>query len=438
MNSDVQFYKEENFKVVEADGFKLEIPEDWEVVRLGDVLVLLRNGLTYRQNKDGDGYPISRIETISDEKIDPSKVGYVNNIKPEELKEYRLEIGDILFSHINSLEHIGKTAIYEGVPEILLHGMNLILLRPNKSKIEPYYLLNLLRIYRIRGTFRNISKKAVNQASINQTQLKSLQIPLPPLPEQQKIAHVLISIDKAIEAVDEAIKQAERIKKGLMQELLTKGMGHKEFKDTEIGRIPKEWEVVKLEDVCVKITDGSHWSPKEVEKSEYRIATVANLRDRYIDINSCKPISKKDFEKLLREGDVPEKGDILFSKDGTVGICFPFNQDESKVALLSSIAIIKPKKQVLDSEFGAYILKAPKIFWQISGKKTGTALTRVVLKELKTIKIPLPSLSEQQKIAEILSKWDEVIELKRAKKERLERMKKKVMELLLAGKVRIK
>ncbi|AKG91329.1 Type I restriction modification DNA specificity domain [Geoglobus ahangari] len=164
------------------------IPEDWEVVRLGDVLTLIRNGLTYRQNKEGNGYPITRIETISDEKIDPSKVGFVNNLKEGELKEYQLIVGDILFSHINSLEHIGKTAIYEAVPEILLHGMNLLLLRPNKEEIKPRFLLYLLKIYRLRGIFKNIAKKAVNQASINQTELKRIRIPLPPLPEQRKIA----------------------------------------------------------------------------------------------------------------------------------------------------------------------------------------------------------------------------------------------------------
>ncbi|RLI82482.1 hypothetical protein DRP04_03825 [Archaeoglobales archaeon] len=418
--SAVQFYKEENFKVVEVDGLRLEVPEEWEVVRLGDALVLLRNGLTYRQNKDGDGYPISRIETISDEKIDPNKVGFVNNIKLEELKEYRLKTGDILFSHINSLEHIGKTAIYEGVPELLLHGMNLLLLRPNRSKIEPYYLLNLLRFYRTQRIFRNISKKAVNQASINQTQLKNLKIPLPPLQEQQKIAHVLISIDKAIEAVDEAIEQAECIKKGLMQELLTKGIGHKEFKDTEIGRIPKEWEVVRLESI-VEIYDSKRIPLSEQERAKkrgpYPYCGATGIID-YID----------DY---IFDGEY-----LLLAEDG--GYFGPFEQSayimSGKFWVNNHAHILRAKDGVSDNWYLMYALN----YMDLRPYIVGSTRTKLNQEHMRKIKILLPPLEEQQKIAEILSKWDEVIELKRAKKERLGRMKKKIMDLLLTGKVRIK
>ncbi|RKX39448.1 MAG: restriction endonuclease subunit S [Thermotogae bacterium] len=197
------------------------IPREWEVVRLGEVLALIRNGLTYRQNRKGNGYPITRIETISEERINPTKVGFVNNIGEDDIRNYKLIVGDILFSHINSLEHIGKAAIYEGRPEILLHGMNLLLLRPDKSKINPYFLLYLLRAYKTREIFRNMSKKAVNQASINQTELKRIKIPLPPLPEQRRIAEILSTVDQKLDLLKRRKEKLIRIKKGLMNDLLT-------------------------------------------------------------------------------------------------------------------------------------------------------------------------------------------------------------------------
>jgi len=177
------------------------IPKEWKVVRLGDVLDLLRNGLVTKQNKDKKGIPVTRIETISEEKIDIKKIGYIEKISEEEIFKYKLQDGDILFSHINSLEHIGKTAIYNGEPPLLLHGMNLLLLRPKKTIVEPFYLLYLLKHRRVKATFRHMSKKAVNQASINQTELGRYRIPLPPLPEQQKIAEILSTVDRAIERV---------------------------------------------------------------------------------------------------------------------------------------------------------------------------------------------------------------------------------------------
>ena len=209
----------DEFKYSEELG--CEIPKEWEVVKLGDILILIRNGLTYKQNKGGQGYPITRIETISEEKINPTKVGFVNNLKMEEIEEYKLIDGDILFSHINSLEHIGKTAIYDGVPKLLLHGMNLLLLRSDKLKVKPYYLLYLLKLYRAKEIFRNIAKKAVNQASINQTELKRIKITLPPLQEQQKIAEILSTVDKKLELERKRKEKFERIKKGLMNDLLT-------------------------------------------------------------------------------------------------------------------------------------------------------------------------------------------------------------------------
>ena len=402
---------------------------------------VIKNGLTYRQNKEGDGYPITRIETISDEKIDPTRVGFVNNLKEEELREYRLIVGDILFSHINSLEHIGKTAIYEAVPEVLLHGMNLLLLRPNKQKIEPYFLLYLLRLYRTVGIFKNMAKKAVNQASINQTELKRVRISLPPLEEQQKIAQVLMSIDKAIEAVDEAIAKAERIKKGLMQELLTKGIGHREFKGVKLTlidtEIPENWEIVKLRDIITDLKSGFA-SGKRDENG------ILQLRMDSIDLNGRinpnagvkVPIPKNVEEYLLKPGD------ILFNNTNSVdliGKTAIFRGEFARCVYSNHLTRIRVNPEKTIPEWLLYVMIR---YWQLGIFKAichqHVHQAGINSKDLLNLKIPLPPLEEQQKIAEILSKWDEVIEMKKAKKDKLERMKKKVMELLLTGKVRVK
>ena len=211
------FYRETEFQDTEIG----KVPREWKVVRLENVLLLLRNGLNAKQNKDGIGYPITRIETISEEKIDVSKVGYVSGLTGVDVEKYRLIEGDILFSHINSLEHIGKAAINEGVPELLLHGVNLLLLRPDKKKVYPKFLLYLLHLYRERKVFWAIAKRAVNQASINQTELKNMKIFLPSLNEQVRIAEILSTVDRAIELYREEGTRLDRLKRGLMDLLLT-------------------------------------------------------------------------------------------------------------------------------------------------------------------------------------------------------------------------
>lgn len=206
-------------------------------------------------------------------------------------------------------------------------------------------------------------------------------------------------------------------------------MGQTRFKGTPISKIPEDWKIVRLEEACGEITDGSHYSPKEDKNGEFRIATVANIVENKFDIDSCKKISKEDYECLVRNGCKPQLGDVLFSKDGTVGLSFSFKQDID-IALLSSIAIIRPK-EILHSDYCAFTLKSPLVFRQIIGSKRGTGLRRIILKDLKRIKIPLPPLPEQKKIAEVLSTVDEGIGKVDQAIERTRRVKKGLMQQLL-------
>ena len=222
----------------EAEKVKLkgteigEMPEEWEVVRLGDVLKILRNGTTKKQNKTGKGLPVSRIETISTSIIDPIKIGYIDRLTNEEIEKYKLNEGDILFSHINSEPYLGNSAIYENNPPLLIHGMNLLMLRVKQDIINPNFLNYLFNLYRRKGIFISIASRAVNQSSINQGKLKLLLIPLPPLPEQQKIASILSVIDEKIQAEENKKKALEDLFKSMLHNLMT---GRIRVKDLNFG-----------------------------------------------------------------------------------------------------------------------------------------------------------------------------------------------------------
>jgi len=434
----MMFYKETNFKDTPIG----KIPKDWNIGRLREVLLLLRNGLTAKQNKEGKGYPVTRIETISEEKIDPSKLGYVPELTAKDIEKYKLIEGDILFSHINSFEHIGKTAIYEGMPEFLIHGMNLLLLRSDKSKVHPKFLLYLLRLFRTRKIFWAMSKKAVNQASINQTELGRVRIPLPPLPEQQKIAEILSIADEAIQKTDEIIAKTERLKKGLMQELLTKGIGHKEFKDTEIGRIPKEWRIVKIGNVVKKVIDSPHKMPRKASKGYPFVSVnyVLQFPDHNFYINpkmeGLEYIPQEEYEEFSKRFDAV-KGDILYTKWGTPGVAKLINTEEKFIGSCS-VALIKPERTLIFPLWLVYILNSSIVRAQIIPYSHTSTRTEIHIGHIKKINIPLPPLSEQQKIAEILSSIDKKLELEREEKARLERIKQGMMDLLLTGKIRVR
>jgi len=405
----------------------IRIPKEWKEVKLQEVLTLLRNGLVKKQNKDGKGYPITRIETISDEKIDITKVGYIEHITQNEIDLYKLTEGDILFSHINSLVHIGKTAIYDGKPSALLHGMNLLILRSNKSFVFPMFLLYQLRYLRMKDLFRNIAKKAVNQASINQTELGKVGIPLPPLPEQRKIAEILGTVDKAIEKVEQAIEKADRLKKGLMQELLTKGIGHKEFKESEIGRIPKEWEVVKLGDKDVSNLIMGQSPPSSTYNKKGEGLPFLQGKAEFGEIHPTPLLY------CSRPIKIAEKNDVLLSVRAPVG---DVNIASLKSCIGRGLTTIRPKNNRLYYLYLFYYLIFKKrIFKSLS---TGSTFKAIRRSEIENYLIPLPSLPEQQKIAEILDTVDKRRELLKVKKQIFERVKRELMNDLLTGRKRVK
>jgi type I restriction enzyme, S subunit len=192
--------------------------ESSKELSIGQVLERATNGTTLMQEEYQPGFKaVTRIETISSGEINFSKVGYV---RPQDcIEQFRLERGDILLSNINSLAHIGKSAIYDSTKE-LYHGMNLLLLRPN-SVVRPYFLYFSLNTSKMRDWFRRIAKPAVNQASISLGELKKTTISIPSLNEQNKIEKVLIEVDSELNKLSKLLSNLLLQKKSLMQHLLT-------------------------------------------------------------------------------------------------------------------------------------------------------------------------------------------------------------------------
>lgn len=191
--------------------------------------------------------------------------------------------------------------------------------------------------------------------------------------------------------------------------------------------IPSSWKYDELKNNS-KITDGAHNSPEKVLNG-FPMATVENIRSNQIDIESCYRISKIDYEYLVQNNCKPEKGDVLFTKDGTVGKSLVFNQMDDLV-LLSSIAIIRPNTN-MDSKFCNYALQSEFMNRHIAKYLGGTAIKRIILKHLGKFEFPLPPIQEQQKIASILSNVDSLIQLTQKEIEQTQRLKKGLMQRLL-------
>ena len=187
----------------------------WEEKKLNDLTESISNGISLNQNFDGVGYKVTRIETISSGKLNLEKVGYI--ITDKNIEEYKLNIGNLLFSNINSVEHIGKIA-YVDKNYDLYHGMNLLRIVFNKNLCSKYFYY-VLTERKYKKLFEKLCNKAVSQASINQTELGKIKVYLPCLEEQKKIADFLSAIDNKIENISDNLENLKLFKKSMLQKM---------------------------------------------------------------------------------------------------------------------------------------------------------------------------------------------------------------------------
>ena len=415
-----------------------EIPADWDSAQLGrevrSPLQVIRNGLTVEQDREHGKVRVTRIETISDGYISEHKVRFASALRADQRDKYRIRKGDVLFSHINSDPHLGKTAIATKDYADLMHGMNLLLMRANEEIIDPAFLHFVCCYYRIKGVFVKICTRSVNQSSINQARLKAVEIPLPPLSEQYKIACVLGIVQDAINRQRELVAKTNELKGALLRRLYTEGFHSEPQKETEIGPIPASWQVVTLQEVCSFLSGGTP-SKKRPDFWQGGIPWVSPKdmkRPRLTD--SPDHISEEalhDGSTLAPAGSVfvVVRGMIL-AKDIPVALAevpMAFNQDMKAVI---------PGDTIVPS----FLLYAMATFKQNLFRKVGRSAhgtMTLMSSEIADFVIPIPDKATQEAVATAI----EIVERKhqhhRDKYAALTDLFRTLLHQLMTGKIRV-
>jgi type I restriction enzyme, S subunit len=261
-------------------------------------------------------------------------------------------------------------------------------------------------------------------------------IMIPPLSEQRKIAAILSSVDEAIEKTEAIIEQTEKVKKGLMQQLLTKGIGHTKFKKTEIGEIPEEWEVKRLDEIA-KVSGGKRL-PKGKSltsvKNDHPYIRVADMQEDGISLENIQYVPT-DVAKSIRRYTV-NAGDIYISVAGTLGLVGIVPPELDGANLTENADRISNIK--CNNIFLKYVLQSDLIQSIIEREKTISAQPKLALTRIKGFLIPIPSVEEQKKIADILLAVEKKLKSEKQKHVQLLLIKKGLMQVLLTGKVRVK
>lgn len=338
-----------------------EFTDEWKEVLFASNLERLENGANYNTN-DKDGVPMSRIETISTGRIDYTKVGHCST--PQKIEHYIMRYGDILFSHINSLKHIGKTAYYSA-EEPLYHGMNLLLFRCKNNVDSKFFFFLINNTHFIRKC-QILAKQAVNQASISTSDLKKIKVYIPDINEQSKIQKFLSLIEKRIELQNKIIEDLKKLKSALYQEMF----GSLVAPTLKLGQVA---EIVKGKQV-----NGTEL----LEQGDYYVMNGGTLPSGWLNNFNTEANTISISEGGNSCGYVQYNTSPYWSG----GHCY-------------SLKILHPQKT---SDLYLYhFLK-----WQeenIMALRIGSSLPNIQKKDLLRFPIILPTITQQNKIVSILS-----------------------------------
>jgi type I restriction enzyme S subunit len=446
------------------------LPSGWLWTKLDEVVERISNGITQKQTKNREGMPVTRIETISEGVIDLTRVGYLKDLPHEIAEKYRLSLGDILFSHINSDMHLGKTAIFDIEGCTLLHGMNLLLIRPNKQIIVPDFQNYLFNHYRSSGVFISIAQHAVNQSSINQTKMKGLLIPLAPFGEQVRIVAKLEELFARLDAGVEGLRKVKTQLKRYRQAVLKYAF---EGKLTEEWRKTHKDHAEPAQKLLEQIKNERRKDPKYKEQSPIDMSELPEVPENWMwtrigdlfDVGSGGTPSRRKPEYW--------KGNIPWVSSGEVAFCEIKSTKEciTKEGLENSSAKFYPAGTVLMALYGEGKTRGQAAIMRITGTtnqavacivcanspipseyvywwlfyryyetrriREGANQPNMYLHHVRKMAIPVAPLSEQkeiiQKIEESLSVADEIDRTADSSLSQAERLRRCILKTAFEG-----
>lgn len=400
------------------------IPEDWEVKRLGEILDNARLGGNYPNSELETKHPLIKMGNIDRGSIDTSKVEYVAEGYIPADKD-KLHYGDVLFNTRNTLELVGKVAIWRNELPCAYYNSNLLRLGFKPCYVGSNFFINyVFNTKNLLSQLKGFATGTTSVAAIYSRDLYEVKIPLPPLPEQKAIARVLSDIDELITSMEKLIDKKEKIKQGTMQLLLT---GKK-----RLPGFTGEWEVKRLGEVARIVNGGT---PRTANSSYWN----GNIKwCTPTDITKCKSKYLKNTEKKITRKGLDNSSATLLPR-GALLLCSRATIGEVRIAY-DKISTNQGFKSLIceNNVYNEYLYyHINQLKDKLIEKASGSTFLEISKKDIARIEIILPPLPEQQAIAQILSDMDAEIESLQKKRDKYKLIKEGMMDKLLTGKVRL-
>lgn len=403
------------------------IPEQWKLIELEDICdksdkYSFTGGPFGSDLKSchytNQGVQVIQLQNIGDGNFINESVVYTSEDKADKLISCNIYPGDIIIAKM--AEPVARACKIPNLSSRYLMCSDGIRVVPDKEQYSNDFIL-----YSINSKyFRNnaiSNSTGTTRLRIGLSALRKMKLIVPPLKEQEKIADILSTVDSQIDYTDKLIEKTKELKKGLMQRLLTKGIGHKEFKKTEVGEIPVEWEVQYLKD-CISVQTGYPFKSSLFNTENIGLPLI-RIRDIITSNISTFYSGEYGGEYIVK------LGDILIGMDGEFNIAIWRNKD----GLLNQ-RICRITSENNNEIYFYYVLQV--ILKRIETETPATTVKHLVIKDMLNRKVSVPSKEEQNRISNILFNLDNQILDYDKKKIKLEELKKGLMQQLLIGKIR--
>ena len=349
----------------------------------------------HQSDYQDEGLPVIMPKDIVDGRVSVEGITRIGDKDIARLSQHRLQKGNIVYGRRGD---IGRRALITEREAGWLCGTGCLRVSLGESVLDPTFLYYYLGESKVIAWIYNQAIGAT-MPNLNTSIIRRIPITYPPLPTQRKIAGILSAYDRLIENNTRRIEILEEMARSIYREWFVKFRfpGHEQVQmvDSELGLIPEGWEVKPLSDVCSRITDGSHWSPKTVDQG-YPMASVKDMHNWGFHIEQCRKISPEDYENLVKNHCKPFKNDVLIAKDGSYLKHIFVIEKELDMVILSSIALLRPNEKIISHILSLYLLE-PSIKSRMAGYVSGVAIPRIILKDFRKFLIVVPPIDFQKK-----------------------------------------
>lgn len=410
------------------------VPKGWKEAKLGEVIKHQKGYAFKSESYMNEGVRIIRISDTTRNSIHDKSPVYIDEEETVSLSQYKLDAEDIILSTVGSRPHLLDSMVGKAVKVPLeskgaLLNQNLVKVVPKDNLITNNYLFSMITKSKFNYFISTLVRGNANQVSITLKELFAYTFPLPPLPEQQKIAKILSTWDKAISTTECLIDNSSQQKKALMQQLLT---GKKRLLDESGQRFEGEWEERAVSSLG-KIYSGGTPSTSNTEYWDGDInwitpTDITKQDSRYIN-SSLRKITLEGLENSSAK--LVPAGSLLICTRATIGAMAITSHEMCTNQGFKNI-VPNSKTNIV---FVYYLLTYNK--HRMISKASGSTFLELSKTSFESMRFRMPPLKEQQKIASVLTNADKEIELLEQQLADLQQEKKALMQVLLTGKKRV-